>query len=47
MLKILLENGANYKQRDKNKWTPLSIAVSYGNKEIVRLLYKFYLKKNK
>ena len=46
MLKILLENGANYKQRDKNKWTPLSIAVSYGNKEIVRLLYKFYLKRN-
>ena len=46
MLRILLENGANYKQRDKNKWTPLSIAVSYGNKDIVRLLYKFYLKRN-
>ena len=45
MLRILLEKGANYKQRDKNKWTPLSIAVSYGNKEIVRLLYKFYLKR--
>ena len=46
MLKILLESGANYKDRDKNQWTPLSIAVSYGNKEVVRLLYKFYLKRN-
>ena len=46
MLRLLLENGANYKKRDRNQWTPLSIATSYGNKETVRILYEFYLKRH-
>ena len=44
-MKLLLENGANFKLKDKNKWTPLSIAVSYGDKEMVEILYRFYLKR--
>ena len=43
ILKLLLENGANYKLKDKNQWTPLSIAISYSDKEMVEILYRFYL----
>ena len=31
ILSLLLENGAKFKLNDKNKWTPLSIAISYGD----------------
>ena len=43
ILKLLLENGANYKLKDKNQWTPLSIAISYSDREMVEILYRFYL----
>ena len=43
-LSVLIENGANFKKRDENRWTPMSIAVSYDDEEIVRLMYDFYLK---
>ena len=45
ILKLLLGNGANFKLKDKNKWTPLSIAISYGDKEMVEILYRAYLKR--
>ena len=45
ILSLLLENGANYKLKDKNQWTPLSIAITYGDKEMVEILYRFYLKR--
>ena len=41
---LLFENGANFKKRDINRWTPMSIAASYNDEEIVRLMYDFYLK---
>ena len=44
-MKLLVENGANFKLKDKNKWTPLSIAVSYGDREMVEILYRAYLKR--
>ena len=44
-MKLLLDNGANYKLKDKNKWTPLSIAISYGDREMVEILYRAYLKR--
>ena len=44
ILSVLIENGANFKKRDENRWTPMSIAVSYDDEEIVRLIYDFYLK---
>ena len=43
ILKLLLENGANYKLKDKNQWTPLSIAISYDDRDMVETLYRFYL----
>ena len=43
ILQLLLENGANFKLKNKNQWTPLSIAISYGDKEMVEILYRFYL----
>ena len=43
ILKLLLENGANYKLKDKNQWTPLSIAISYSDRDMVETLYRFYL----
>ena len=43
ILQLLLESGANYKLKDKNQWTPLSIAISYSDKELVEILYRFYL----
>ena len=45
ILKLILENGANYKLKDRNQWTPLSIAITYGDKEMVEILYRFYLKR--
>ena len=45
ILKLLIENGAHFKIKDKNKWTALSIAVSYGDKEMVEILYRNYLKR--
>ena len=45
ILQLLLENGANYKLKDKNQWTPLSIAISYSDKDMVETLYRFYLKR--
>ena len=44
-MKLLIENGAHFKIKDKNKWTPLSIAVSYGDKEMVEILFRNYLKR--
>ena len=44
ILCLLIENGANFKKRDINRWTPMSIAVSYNNEELVRILYDYYLK---
>ena len=41
---LLITNGANFKKRDINGWTAMSIAVSYNDEEIVRLLYNFYLR---
>ena len=43
ILQLLLENGANYKLKDKNQWTPLSIAIAYDDKEIVEILFRLYL----
>ena len=43
-LTLLITNGANFKKRDINGWTAMSIAVSYNDEEIVRLLYNFYLR---
>ena len=43
-LALLITNGANFKKRDVNGWTAMSIAVSYNDEEIVRLLYDFYLR---
>ena len=43
-LSLLITNGANFKKRDINGWTAMSIAVSYNDEEIVRLLYNFYLR---
>jgi hypothetical protein len=45
ILELILENGANYKLKDRNQWTPLSIAITYGDKEMVEILYRFYLKR--
>ena len=45
ILHLLLENGANYKLKDKNQWTPLSIAISYSDKDMVEILYRYYLKR--
>ena len=45
ILKLLIDNGANYKLKDIHKWTPLSIAVSYGDKEMVEIIYRYYLKR--
>lgn len=42
-----MDNGAQYKQKDKNKWTPISIAISYGDKEMVEIIYRYYLKRRK
>ena len=44
ILSLLIENGANFKKRDINRWAPMSIAVSYNDEEIVRMLYDYYLK---
>lgn len=44
ILSLLITNGANFKKRDINRWTAISIAVSYNDEEMVRLLYDFYLK---
>ena len=43
-LSLLIENGANFKKRDENRWTPMSIAVSYDDEEMIRMIYDFYLK---
>ena len=43
MLTTLVENEANFKKRDINRWTPMSIAVSYDDEEMVRMMYDFYL----
>lgn len=43
-LKLLVDNGANFKKREGNRWTPMSIAVSYNDEEIIRMMYDFYLK---
>ena len=45
ILKLLIDNGANYKLKDRNKWTPLSIAISYSDKEMVEMIYRNYLKR--
>ena len=44
ILTLIITNGANFKKRDDNGWTPMSIAVSYNDEEIVRLIYNFYLR---
>ena len=44
ILTLLINNGANFKKRDINSWTPMSIAVSYEDEELVRLIYDCYLK---
>jgi hypothetical protein len=43
MLTTLVENDANFKKRDINRWTPMSIAVSYDDEELIRMMYDFYL----
>ena len=43
-LSLLIENGGNFKKRERNRWTPMSIAVSYDDEEIIRMIYDFYLK---
>ena len=43
MLTTLVENDANFKKRDINRWTPMSIAVSYDDEELIRMIYDFYL----
>ena len=43
MLTTLIENEANFKKRDINRWTPMSIAVSYDDEELIRMMYDFYL----
>ena len=45
ILRLLIDNGANFKLKDKNKWTPLSIAISYGDREMVEIIYRAYLKR--
>ena len=44
ILSLLIINGASFKKREAHGWTPMSIAVSYNDEEMVRLLYNFYLR---
>ena len=44
ILSLLIKNDASFKKRDINRWTPMSIAVSYGDEEMARIIYNFYLK---
>ena len=41
--KLLLENGAVAKCRNKNMWTPLNEAISYGDREMSMNLFLFHL----
>jgi hypothetical protein len=42
LVEILLRNGAYAKCRNKNMWTPLNEAISYGNREMIKsVLEKF------
>jgi len=43
LLSLIIENGANFKKREGNRWTPMSIAVSYDDEELIRMMYNFYL----
>ena len=45
ILILLLTMGADFKKKDKFNFTPLDIAVSYNNKEIVSILYDRYVKR--
>ncbi len=45
ILLLLLSMGADFKKKDKFNFTPLDIAVSYNNKEIVSILYDRYVKR--
>lgn len=48
ILKILLENGAVTKCRNKNMWTPLNEAISFGNREMIKsVLEKFEIEVEK
>lgn len=38
--KLLLENGAVAKCRNKNMWTPLNEAISYGDREMIKTVLK-------
>jgi len=38
IVKLLIENGAFVKARNKQLWTPLNEAISYGNRELGKLL---------
>ena len=40
---MLYDNGADFKKRDTKRWPPMSIAISYKDKEFVRMIYDFYL----
>lgn len=45
--KLLLEAGSRVKIRNEQFWTPLHEAISLGNKEMVKILYKKFLKEVK
>ena len=42
--RLLLENGAITKCRNKNMWTPLNEAISYGNRELVKMILEKFEK---
>ena len=40
ILLLLLQNHADFKKKDLNLFTPLDLAISYENRELVSILYE-------
>ena len=45
ILKLLLENEADFKIKNINKYTPLDLASFHKDKEMVSIIYDYYLKR--
>ena len=45
ILLLLLQNHADFKKKDLNLFTPLDLAISYENRELVSILYDKYVKR--
>ena len=45
ILKILLENEADFKIKNINKYTPLDLAAFHKDREIISIIYDYYLKR--